>query len=53
MAGEATRTALSGAVLHELRAQLVIEAAAALLVLFVATIRYGWRKQHQRELSQP
>jgi hypothetical protein len=61
VAGVVTKTVLSGADLHELRVQLVIEAGAALLVLLVATIlsvykpegmtQYGWRKQ-QRELPQ-
>ena len=64
IAGIAAETTLSGADLHGLRIQIVVEAGAALLVLLVATALsvykpkgmtpYGWRKQHeQRALSQP
>jgi hypothetical protein len=64
IAGVAAETTLSSADLHGLRIQIVVEASAALLVLFLATTlsvykpkgmtRYGWRKQReQRALSQP
>jgi hypothetical protein len=64
IAGVAAEATLSSADLHGLRIQIVVESAAALLVLLVATAlsvykpkgmtRYGWRKQQaQRALSQP
>jgi len=64
IAGVAAETTLSSADLRGLRIQIVVESAAALLVLLVATAlsvykpkgltRYGWRKQReQRALSQP
>jgi hypothetical protein len=64
IAGVATATTLSSADLRGLRIQIVVESAAALLVLLVATAlsvykpkgmtRYGWRKQREeRTLSQP
>ena len=47
-----------GAGVHSIRVQLLVDAAAALFVLLVATVlavykprgltRYGWRKQHQQ-----
>ncbi len=60
----AVDTTLSSSDLRGLRSQIVAEAAAALLVLLVATAlsvykprgmtRYGWRKQHeQRTATQP
>ncbi len=63
MAGVAANTPLSIVDLHGLKIQLVIESAAAVLVLLVATAlsvykpkgvtRYGWRKQReQRALSE-
>jgi len=62
MAGVAANTPFSIVDLHGLKVQLVIEAAAAVLVLLVATAlsvykpkgmtRYGWRKlREQRVLS--
>lgn len=62
VAGMVTGSGFSGADLHGMRLQLVIEASAALLVLLVATIlsvykpkgmtRYGWRKQHTAPAQQ-
>jgi hypothetical protein len=63
VASIAAKTILSGADLHGLRIQLIVEAGAALVVLIVATAlsvykpkgmtRYGWRKQReQRALPQ-
>jgi len=63
-AGIAAKTGLSGADLHGMRMQLVIEASAALFVLLTATVlsvykpkgmtRYGWRKQNmERSIAQP
>jgi len=63
LARVAAETTLSSATLHGPRTLVVVEAAAALLVLLVATAlsiykpqgwtRYGWRKQHeQRTVSQ-
>ena len=58
MAGVAANTPFSIVDLHGLKIQLVIEAAAAVLVLLVATAlsvykpkgvtRYGWRKQREQ-----
>ena len=58
MAGVAANTPLSIVDLHGLKIQLVIESAAAVLVLVVATAlsvykpkgvtRYGWRKQREQ-----
>ena len=64
MASVAADRTLTGADLAGLRIQLVAYAAAALVVLLVATVLstykprgwtpYGWRKQHeQRSVSQP
>src|SRR5258708_2766093 len=63
LAGVAARMPLSGADLHALRIQLLIETGAAVVVLLVATTlsvykpkgitRYGWRQRYeQRALSQ-
>jgi hypothetical protein len=61
IAAVAAETALSGADLHGLRIQIVVEAGVALLVLLVATAlsvykpkgmtRYGWRKQREQRQS--
>jgi hypothetical protein len=58
MAGAAAKTTLSSATLRQPRIQLVVAAAAGLLVLLVATTLavykprgltpYGWRKQHEQ-----
>jgi hypothetical protein len=64
LADVAAKTPLSGADLHALRIQLLIETGAAVVVLLVATTlsmykpkgitRYGWRRRYeQRALSQP
>lgn len=64
IAGIAAKMSSSIADLQSLKTQLVIEAAAAVVVLLVATAlsvyklkgrtRYGWRKQQeQRALAQP
>jgi hypothetical protein len=58
---QAAAQAALGADLHSMRVQLLVDAAAALFVLLVATVlavykprgltRYGWRKQHQGRAS--
>jgi hypothetical protein len=64
LARVAAKMPLSGAELHALRIQLLIETGAAVVVLLVATAlsvykpkgmtRYGWRQRYeQRTLSQP
>lgn len=62
MARVAAASTLIGADLGGLKIQLVAYAAAALVVLLVATVlstykprgwtRYGWRKQHERKIPQ-
>ncbi|MDX6345804.1 MAG: hypothetical protein QOF84_594 [Streptomyces sp.] len=61
IADVAAKASLSGAVLHGLRVQLVVQAGAALLVLLVATVlsvykpkgmtRYGWRRQNEQRTA--
>ncbi|WP_127354718.1 hypothetical protein [Actinacidiphila soli] len=61
IAGVAAKASLSGAELHGLRIQLVVQAGAALLVLLVATVlsvykpkgmtRYGWRRQNEQRTA--
>jgi hypothetical protein len=58
LAHAASRAAFNGDDFHSVRVQLLVDAAAALFVLLVATVlaiykpkgmtRYGWRKQHER-----